>query len=309
MNSSSQVRKVVIPSAGMGRRFLPATKVIPKEMLPVAGRPLIQLAVEEAVASGIEIVILVIGKGKNALQEHFHRNLALETALSQCGYHEDAETIRRISQLAEIRTAWQQGPLGLADAIRSAGALVADEPFAVILPDAVIDSEEPCIGQLMSCYQRHPGCVIAARLVKACEVERFGILDLIPMRDRCCGGRTSRVHSLTEKPRAGNTHSRYGIFGRYILQPGIFHAIEQTQPGLAGKLQLTDALLTCSSSIPLFAYRFVGEHYDAGSKLGFLQANLAYALKDPQIAPALRKHLATLGLDSDSSSIATACSA
>jgi UTP--glucose-1-phosphate uridylyltransferase len=309
MSASSRIRKVVIPAAGIGRRFLPATKVIPKEMLPIAGRPLIQLAVEEAVASGVETVILVIGRGKNLLQEHFHRNVGLEEMLTQRGYHEDAESIRRLSQLAEIRTAWQQAPLGLADAIRSARSLVADEPFAVILPDAVIDSDEPCVGQLKTCYERHPGCIIATRLVNAAEVERFGILDLIPMRDRCCGGRVSRVNSLTERPRPGTTSSRYGIFGRYILEPGIFEAIDQTHPGFGGELQLTDALLASSSSIPLYAFRFVGEHYDAGSTLGFLQANLAYALKDPQVAPWLRKYLASLQPDSDSPSIATACSA
>jgi UTP--glucose-1-phosphate uridylyltransferase len=309
MNASSRIRKVVIPAAGIGRRFLPATKVIPKEMLPVAGRPLIQFAVEEAAASGIETVILVIGKGKKLLREHFHRDVPVENLLSKWGYPEDAEAIRKLSQIADIRTAWQHSPLGLADAVRSARALVGDEPFAVILPDAVIDSIEPCIGQLMSCYERHPGCVIATRLIKAAEIERFGVLKLIQMRDHCCAGRTARVNSLVERPRAGTTTSRYGIFGRYILEPGIFDAIEQTHAGFGGELQLTDALLTSSSSSALYGYRFVGEHYDAGSKLGFLQANVAFAMKDPQMAAPLRKYLATLQLDSDNSSIANGCSA
>jgi len=309
MSTSSCIRKVVIPAAGLGTRFLPATKVIPKEMLPVAGRPLIQIAVEEAVASGVETVIVVIGKGKNLLQEHFHRNIRLEKLLIERGYQADAELVRKLSQLAEIRTAWQESPLGLADAIRSARSLVGDEPFGVILPDAVIDSEEPCIGQLMKCYEKHPGCIIATRLVKASEIDRFGILDLIPMRDRCCGGRTSRVNSLTEKPRPGITTSRYGIFGRYVLEAGIFDAIEQTHPGSGGELQLTDSLLTSSSSISLYGYRFVGEHYDAGSKLGFLQANLAFALKDEELGPPLRRYLTNLKLDSDNASMAAALSA
>ena len=309
MSASSRIRKVVIPAAGLGTRFLPATKVIPKEMLPIAGKPLIQIAVEEAAASGVETVILVIGKGKNLLPEHFHRDEALETLLIERGCGEDAQSVRELSQLVEIRTAWQQAPLGLADAIRSTRLLVGDEPFGVILPDAVIDSQEPCISQLMKCYESHPGCVIATRLIKAEEVERFGILDLIPMRDACCGGRTSCVKSLVERPDPGVTGSRYGIFGRYVLEPEIFDAIEQTHPGFGGELQLTDSLSISSTSIPLYGYRFAGEHYDAGSRLGLLQANLAYALKDADLGPPLRDYLATLRLESERTSLPTACSA
>lgn len=309
MSIPSRIRKAVIPAAGLGTRFLPATKVIPKEMLPIAGRPLIQIAIEEAAASGLETIIVVIGKGKHLLQEHFRRNPALEALLTQRGYPEGAELLRKLTNLAEIRTAWQPAPLGLGDAIHCARSLVGDEPFAVILPDAVIDSEAPCIGQLLECYRKHPGCVIATRLVKATEVEHFGILDLIPMRDHCCGGRTSRVNALTERPSPGMSNSRYGIFGRYILEPDIFDGVEQTQPGRGGELQLTDALQISSNSVPLYAYRFVGEHYDAGSKLGFLQANLAYALKDAELGTPLRKYLATLALEPDSSPISSACSA
>ena len=306
METTSSIRKVVIPAAGMGRRFLPATKVVPKEMLPIAGRPLIQLAIEEVAASGVQSVILVIGKGKRFLTEHFQRDSETERVLRHLGYEDDANQIHRLSQLVEIQTAWQPSPLGLADAIRCARPLVGDEPFAVILPDAVIDAEEPCIGQLISCYRKHPGCIIATRRVKSEEVDRFGILDLVPVPDRCCGGRVSRVRSLTERPRRGTTSSRYGIFGRYILQPGIFEAIEQIPPGFAGELQLTDALLAASSSMPIYAYRFAGEHYDAGSRLGFLQANIAYALKDAALAPLLREYLVSLQLDAGSSSRTTA---
>jgi UTP--glucose-1-phosphate uridylyltransferase len=294
MSSSPKIRKVVIPAAGLGTRLLPATKAVPKEMMPIAGRPMIQVAVEEAAATGLETVILVIGKGKSLLPEHFHRDVALENALLRRGKSEDAELVRRLSQLAEIRAVWQHAPLGLADAIRSAHSLIGDEPFAVILPDALIDSEVPCIGQLMSCYERHPGCIIATRMIDASEVERFGILDVVPMRDSCCGRRTLRVNSLTERPQPGFVSSRYGVFGRYVLEPEIFASIEHTHPGFGGELQLTDALLVCSGSVPLYAYRFEGKHYDAGSKLGFLQATLAYALKDPELAGPLREHLATL---------------
>ncbi len=294
MGRSSRIRKVVIPAAGLGTRFLPATKAIPKEMLPVAGQPLIQFAVEEAAASDLETVIFVLGKGKNSVREHFQRDSALEEALAKQGKQESLDLVRRLSQLAEIRTVWQHAPLGLADAIRSARSLVGDEPFAVILPDALINSDKPCIAQLMECYDRHPGCITATRIVDASEVERFGILDVIPIHDRCCRGRTLAVNSVTERPQAASVTSRYGVFGRYILEPEIFAAIERIQPGRAGELQLSDALLVCGNTVPLYAYCFEGQHYDAGSKLGFLQASLAYALKDPGLDLPLREYLATL---------------
>jgi len=293
---AGRVRKAVIPAAGLGTRLLPATKVVPKELLPVLDRPLVQFAVEEAAASSIDTVILVIAKGKDLLAEHFSRDPALEKALQQKGRNSDAERIRQLADLAEIRTVYQESPLGLADAVRTARSLIGDEPFAVILPDALIDSEIPCVSQLIDCYQKHPGCIVATQTVDSSEVDRFGILEVSPLNDSCCGGRTLQVNSLVERPRAGSVSSRYGIFGRYILVPEIFSAIERTQPGFGGELQLTDSLLLCSKYVPLYAYRFRGQHYDAGSKLGFLQATLAYALKDPQVAQPLREHLATLGL-------------
>ena len=292
--SSQTIRKVVIPAAGLGTRFLPATKVIPKELLPIVGKPLIQYAVEESVASGMDTVILVIGRGKNLLAEHFQRNIYLEHTLLQRGKSEDATLVRRLSEMAKIHTVWQESPLGLADAVRSARSLVGDEPFAVILPDALIDSSVPCIRQLAACYEKHPGCVIATRAVERDEVGRFGILDVLPIPDPCCGGRTLRVISLTERPRPGTVVSRFGIFGRYILTPEIFPCIERTLPGFNGEMQLTDSLLLCSSQVPTFGYRFEGQHYDAGSKTGFLQATLAYALKDPELAGVLREQWATL---------------
>jgi len=292
--AASQIRKVVIPAAGLGTRFLPATKVLPKEMLPVAARPLIQYAVEEAVASGIESVILVVSRGKGLLAEHFQRNRPLENALLRKGRANDAELVRRLAELVEVNTVWQQELLGLADAIRTARPLIGDVPFAVILPDALIDAPIPCLRQLMDCYQRHPGCIVATQMVEPWEVERFGILDVLPLRDPCCGGRTFAVTSLVERPRPGTTASRYGIFGRYILEPDIFACIEHTRPGFNGELQLTDALTRCSAHVPLFAYTFEGRHFDAGSQLGLLEANIAYALKDPELARPLRERLASL---------------
>ncbi len=288
---SPRIRKVVIPAAGLGTRFLPATKVVPKELLPIAGKPLIQYAVEEAAASGLETVILVLSRSKTLIAEHFQRDVSLEATLSQRGKNKDAELVRQISSLAEIHTVWQEEPLGLADAIRCARPLVKDETFAVILPDALIDSTLPCLSQLLACYEKHPGCVVATQTVDASEVERFGILNVVSISDPCCNGRTLRVTSLTERPQPGTTSSRNGIFGRYILEPGIFAAIEQTRPALGGELQLTDALSLCCGPVPLYAYRFAGEHYDCGSLLGFLQGTLVYALKDPEMAGHLRAHL------------------
>ena len=292
--NSSPIRKAVIPAAGLGTRFLPVTKVLPKEMLPVAARPLIQYAVEEAAASGIESVILVVSRGKGLLAEHFQRNRHLESVLSGRGQSEEAELIRHLSELVEVSTVWQQELLGLADAVQTARPLIGDAPFAVILPDALIDSPVPCTRQLMDCYEQHPGCIVATQLVEPEEVERYGIVDVLPMRDPCCNRRTLGVSSLIERPRPGSTASRYGIFGRYILQPEIFPCIEHTRPGFNGELQLTDALMLCAAQVPLYAYRFEGRHFDAGSKLGLLQANIAYTLKDPQLAQPLREHLASL---------------
>ena len=282
----------------MGTRSLPATKVIPKEMLPIFDRPLIQFAVEEASASGLERVILVVPVDESLVVEHFRRDLNLENTLRARGKSADADLIRRLAKLADIRTVRQESPLGLADAIRCARRLLADETYAVILPDAVIDSSVPCVRQLMDCYEKHPGCLVATQMVDPSEVERFGMLDVTPVSDSWSGDRIMRVVSLTERPKAGSVSSRYGIFGRYILEPEIFSRIDELKPGFGGELQLTDALRSYSEHFPLYAYRFEGEHYDAGSKLGFLKATIAFALKDARLADGLREYLQTLELTS-----------
>jgi UTP-glucose-1-phosphate uridylyltransferase len=180
----------------------------------------------------------------------------------------------------------------LADAIRCARPLIEGQAFAVILPDALIDSSLPCLGQLLKCYEKHPGCIVATQSVDAAEVDRFGILEVVPIPDRCCNGRTTRVTSLQERPQTGTTSSRHGIFGRYILEPEIFAAIELTRPSRGGELQLTDSLSLCCGPTPLYAYRFEGRHYDCGSPGGFVGATIAYALKDPEIASRLRAQFA-----------------
>jgi UTP--glucose-1-phosphate uridylyltransferase len=301
MSFTPKVRKLVIPASGSDTRFLPATKVLPKELMSIGAKPLIQFAVEEASASGIEMVILVLSSGKALLAEHFRPNPHLEGILASRGMTRDLELIHRLSELAEIRTVWQEPPLGLADAIRCAGALVGEEPFAVAIPDALIDARIPCTAQLLACYEKHAGCVIATRLVDRSEVSRFGILDTISMPDPCCGGRSLRVVALADRPEPEATSSRHGIFGRYILQPEIFPCIEQTRPGRGGKLQLTDSLSLCAERTPVYAYEFEGTHYDAGDRFAFLQATLAYSLNDPELSGPLRHHLAALQLPATTS--------
>lgn len=291
----SPIRKAVIPAAGLGTRFLPATKAVPKELLPIAGKPIIQYAVEEAVASGIEMVILVISHSKNLVVEHFRRNLTLENILTERGQLGGAAQVRQLSQLAEIRTVYQVAPLGLADAVRTARPLVGDEPFAVILPDALIDSAVPCLRQLSLCYEQHHGSVIATQMVDPEEVGHYGILELESLPDNGGETRTLKVRSLVEKPKPGSVSSRFGIFGRYILESDIFSCIDGTQPGTGGELQLTDALQMQAARVSIFAHRFEGQHYDVGSKLGFLQATMAYALKDPETAAAVQEYLVGLG--------------
>jgi UTP--glucose-1-phosphate uridylyltransferase len=301
--TTPKIRKVVIPAAGLGTRFLPATKVVPKEMLPLAGRPLIQYAVEEAAASGINTVILVLSQEKSIITSYFSRDLPLEGELARRGQFEMAEAIRHLSELADIRTAWQERQLGLADAIRCARPLIGDEPFAVILPDAVIDAPQPCIRQLMTCYERHTGCVIATQTVESSDVGRFGIVDVEPLADPCCEGRTLRVTGLTERPKHDQVTSCYGIFGRYILEPDIFSDIDRTTVGFGNELQITDSLQLHRRTRPVHAYRFEGKHYDAGNRWGFLQATVAYSLKDPELGPQFREYLAGIAPALDASVI------
>jgi UTP--glucose-1-phosphate uridylyltransferase len=299
------IRKVVIPAAGKGIRFLPATKVIPKEMIPVAGRPLIQYAVEEAAASEIETVILVVSSSKGAISRHFQPDLELERALRGLGKSEEAEALRKLSTLAEVRTVFQDKPRGLADAIRCARPLIEDEPFAVILPDALVISKTPCIKQLITCYHNHPGNIIATREVQAEEVERFGILDCLPSSGPSDEGKVLCVAALIERPKPNMVASRYGIFGRYILEPNIFDFIDVARPGLGGELQLTDSLALCLKRLPVYAYFFEGQHYDVGNKLGHTMAMLALALKDPDLEQPVREYLKNQQSISDAVQVGT----
>jgi UTP--glucose-1-phosphate uridylyltransferase len=289
------VRKVVIPAAGLGTRLLPATKVVPKELLPVAGRPVIQFAIEEAARAGLELVVLVISPG-SLIPLHFHPNRQLEQLLRRRGNQQEAEALNGLSAIVEIRTVVQQVPLGLADAIRQTQSIIGAEPFAVILPDAIIDSEMPVLGQLTNCYERCRGCLVATQKVPPADVERFGIIDVAPLENHTSDSGLFRVTSLTERPPRSSASSEYGIFGRYILDPKIFTCIDELGPGFGGELQLTDALKLYSRSMSVYAYEFKGDHYDVGNKLGYLLANIEYALKDPQIAAPLREYITTVEL-------------
>ena len=291
--SISVIRKAVIPAAGLGTRFLPATKVVPKELLPIAGKPLIQYSVEEAAASGIDTVILVIGPGKELIKDHFRRDTDLEETLRQRGWANEAEALHQIAELVEIKEVWQERPIGLANAVAAAEPVVGDEPFAVILPDALIVSDVPCIAQLIDCYRDHPGCVVATQTVRSDDVERFGMVEIESTSP--LDSRVSRVTSLLERPATAQTRSRTGIFGRYILSPQIFSCISNLSPGRGGEYQLTDALSLCLQTSPVYSCRFDGEHFDAGSKTGFVQATIRHALNDPTIAAQITEYVVSLG--------------
>ena len=271
------IHKAIIPAAGLGTRLLPFTKSVPKEMLPVAGKPLIQWAVEEAVASGIETVVLVINRNKDLIAKHFESNVKLEHDLQRHGRMKEAETLRQLSGLCSVKTVFQESPRGLADAILCAKPEIGDEAFAVILPDVVFDSGVPVTRQLIECRGRHPGSVVATRIVEDDEVERSGILTAIPWQHDCCSGRASHVRAVLERPRSGEVSSRYGIAGRYILTPQIFDCIAKIKPGFAGELQLSDALSLLAQRAPLCAYQVDAVHYDCGDMEGYLQAEVAFS--------------------------------
>jgi UTP--glucose-1-phosphate uridylyltransferase len=293
MTASTKVRKAVIPAAGFGTRMLPATKAIPKEILPVGEKPLIQFAVEEAVASGIETVILVIRSHKSVLQAHFDRNLELESFLEDRRQTAEAELVRRLATLGEILYVEQERPLGLAHAISCARPLVGEEAFAVLLPDVIMLSKIPVTRQLLRAREEHGGSVVAVREIEPCEVERHGILrfdlDAVPHSVR-----SIRVAGLVEKPPRDRAPSRLGVFGRYLLEPTIWNSVAQTAPDQRGELQLTDALNHFCREEPLFGHFFEGRNYDAGDPLGYIKANLDIALQDPRLRQPLLDYLSHL---------------
>ncbi|AZB44668.1 UTP--glucose-1-phosphate uridylyltransferase [Bacillus sp. FJAT-42376] len=279
-----KVRKAIIPAAGLGTRFLPATKAMPKEMLPIVDKPTIQYIVEEAVASGIEDIIIVTGKGKRAIEDHFDYAPELEENLSQKGKTELLDKVRYSSNLANITYIRQKEPKGLGHAVWCARSFIGDEPFAVLLGDDIVQSDTPCLRQLIDQYDQTHGSIIGVQEVQPHHTHRYGIIDPISREDRLY-----RVNTFVEKPKPGTAPSNLAIMGRYILTPEIFSILENQETGAGGEIQLTDAIQQLNEYQNVFAYDFQGERFDVGETLGFIETTLRFALKDTNIKPHLLK--------------------
>ncbi len=283
---SKKITKAVIPAAGLGTRFLPATKSVPKELLPIVDIPTIQYIVQEVVDSGIDTVILITGKGKAAIEDHFDLYPELEEKLEKEGKSELAEKLRQASGMVRTVSIRQRQPRGLGHAVLCAKSVVGDEPFVVLLGDDLVDSSVPCTKQMISVYEQHKKSVVALMNIAEEDVSKFGI----------CGGkqiapRVYELEQMVEKPDPRVAPSRLAIVGRYILTPEIFEILEKTDPGKGGEIQLTDAMAKLMKDQGFIGYEFEGDRYDAGDKLGFVQANIAYALKRPEIAARLRDYM------------------
>ncbi|MHB1394354.1 MAG: UTP--glucose-1-phosphate uridylyltransferase GalU [Clostridia bacterium] len=286
-----KVRKAIIPAAGLGTRFLPATKAQPKEMLPIVDKPTIQFIVEEAINSGIEEILIVTGRNKRAIEDHFDRSVELELELKNKGNNELLKQVQDISNLVDIHYVRQKEARGLGHAIYCARAFVGNEPFAVMLGDDVVDSAVPCLKQLIDVFDRHSSTVLGVQEVSPEDVNKYGIVDYDRINDRLY-----KVKDLVEKPAKENAPSNVAILGRYIITPGIFDILEHTEPGSGGEIQLTDALKALGRTQEMYAYNFEGKRYDIGSKLGFLQATIEFALKREELKEEFKKYLKGLGI-------------
>jgi UTP--glucose-1-phosphate uridylyltransferase len=284
-----KVRKAVFPAAGLGTRFLPATKASPKEMLPLVDKPLIQYVVEEAVASGIESVIIVTGRGKSAIEDHFDVSFELEALLRERGKEADLCLVREITNMVRVSYVRQREALGLGHAILQARDLVGDEPFAVMLSDDIIDSETPALRQLLDVYEKYDAPVLAIMEVEGEAISRFGAVEV----EEVAGG-VYRIKDMVEKPPLTEAPSNLAIIGRYVLTPDIFDAITSTAPGAIGEIQITDAMRRLLKQRDFYAVRFEGTRYDAGDKLGFLIATVEFGLKHKDLAPEFRQYLKSL---------------
>ena len=283
-----KIKKAVIPVAGLGTRFLPATKTVPKELLPIVDTPAIQYAVQEAVESGIQEVIFVTGRGKGSIEDHFDPAPELEQVLDERGQPEIAQSLREIAEMIEVVSVRQKRPLGLGHAVLCARDLVGDEPFAVILGDDLIDAEVPCVRQLIDVFDEKKESVIALMKVPKEEVHRYGVIKGRQLTDRLY-----EVDETVEKPSPQEAPSQLAIIGRYVLRPEIFSLLEKVQPGRGGEIQLTDGLFQLSRERKLYGYEFSGERYDIGDKLGFIRATIAYALKRPDLGEKVKEYLRT----------------
>jgi UTP--glucose-1-phosphate uridylyltransferase len=296
MTKTKRVRKAVLPAAGLGTRFLPATKAQPKEMLPVVDKPLVQYVVEECIASGIENIIIVTGRGKNAIEDHFDSAPELERYLEEKGKKDQAKMVREISNMVHFSYTRQKEPLGLGHAVLTARELVGDEPFAVLLGDVIIPGPRPATKQLIEVYEATGVGAIAVEEVPQEKTHLYGIVDGEPASQPPWGERLLRVRNLVEKPKPADAPSNLAITGRYVLPPEAFDCLERTRPGAGGEIQLTDALRLLAKESGLWAYIYEGKSYDAGDKLGFLKATVEIALQNPDLGPDFRAYLRSLKL-------------
>ena len=284
-----KVKKAVILAAGMGTRMLPSSKVIPKEILPVVDTPAIQVVVEEAVASGIEEIVIVVSPGKTTVVEHFNSNVELERHLEERGKKEILEIVRRSNNPAKISIAEQAKPLGLGHAVLQARAQVGDAPFAVMLPDDIFDCPRPCLRQLLDVAETRDAPVVALLKVARSEISKYGIADARPV-----GERIYELHGMVEKPAPEKAPSEFAIMGRYVLTPDIFELLAQGKPGAGGEIQLTDALMALTKRRKVYGYEFEGVRYDLGDRVGFIAAQVGFGLKRPDLADRLRAFLSSV---------------
>lgn len=294
LSSTMQIRKAVFPAAGLGTRFLPATKAQPKEMMPLVDKPLIQYVVEEAVASGIHNITIVTGRGKNAIEDHFDVSFELERVLEKRGKNAELAEMQEISSMANVSYVRQKEALGLGHAIMMAMESVGEEPFAVLLGDDIIDSETPCLKQMMDLFNKLQSSMIATCRVPPDELSHYGIIQGYEVEG--FGGRVYRIQDVVEKPDAAEAPSDLAIIGRYLLTPEIFQALERTDVGHGSEIQLTDAIHLLLEQQPVYAYLFEGTRYDAGDKVGFLKATVEFALKRDDLGTDFREYLRSLDL-------------
>lgn len=285
------VRKAVFPAGGLGTRFLPATKVIPKEMLALVDKPIIQYGVEEAIDSGIEHIIIVTGRGKSAMEDHFDLSFELDATLERRGKHDLLKVSRSVAHMARVSYVRQKEPLGLGHAVLCAKDLVGNEPFAVILPDDVIDAETPCLQQMIDVFTEKQGSVLATMTIDGPAISAYGVLAGSPDRDN---PRIYNCTGMVEKPKLADAPSNQAIVGRYVLTPRVFELLEQTKPGAGGEIQLTDGIKALLNEEKVFGYTFEGKRYDAGDKFGMLQATVEFALKRQEFGDRFRGYLKEL---------------
>lgn len=283
------VRKAIIPAAGLGTRFLPATKAMPKEMLPIVDKPTIQYIVEEAVESGIEDIIIVTGKGKRAIEDHFDNSFELEQSLLEKGKIDLLNEVQKSSKMVDIHYIRQKEAKGLGHAIWCARKFIGNEPFAVLLGDDIVQAESPCLGQLIDQFNRYHSSIIGVQTVEPRDVSRYGIIG-----GRAVEERLYSVDQLVEKPRSEDAPSNVAIMGRYILTPRIFELLENQRPGAGGEIQLTDAIAELNRLEAVYAYDFEGTRYDVGEKFGFIKTTIEFALQRPELREELQAYLQKL---------------